>query len=281
MASTARALESVTESSLRKSSHGKAASVGTVVVSLYEGDDRHVPAYQPSEPATGAASGKHHFLALLAPSSDAALQYLSAQPPGAYLLVREPDSLSVYVKFRKVVRPAVLLKAKDLKYKHEEAFKWGQIPMTDYSRLDVNSPLAGIYLTPVHSLLLMTDAFMFLEQCWKRFLPQVQAIVFELCGEPYMNEEATLEHWSSCTVATHSPRHCLVLLTPQSCGFYILATTWTAESHLNTNAVVPVRHVEFDFLRCVVVVTDGTFNPSALMASTHFSNKRVFDADLT
>lgn len=271
----------MSESSLRKTSHGKPSSVGTVIISLHEGEDCHMPVYQPSEPTPGAASDRHHFLALLAPSSDCALQFLSVQPAGAYLLVKEPNSLSVYVKFLKVVRPTVLLKAKDLKLKRQEAFKWGQTPVPDYSRLDINSPLAAISATPVHSLLLAVDAFMFLEQCWKRFLPQVQAIVFELCGEPYVNEEASLEHWSSCTVAAHSPRHCLVLLTPQTCGFYILATTWTTELHSTTNAVVPVRHVEFDFMRSVVVVTDGTFNPMALMASTHFSHKRVFDADLT
>ncbi|KAI9992832.1 hypothetical protein PInf_014741 [Phytophthora infestans] len=102
-------------------------AVGAVVVMLSDkSGDQSAAAY--SFPSGG---NSHHdakfipattsqkdprFVAVLAPSCEAAMTSLLTQPPGTFLLVKEEDAaIAVYVKFRQAVRALALVKGKDVK----------------------------------------------------------------------------------------------------------------------------------------------------------------------
>ncbi|GAB9470493.1 hypothetical protein Gpo141_00007737 [Globisporangium polare] len=230
-----------------------------------------------------------YFLAVLAPSADAAMAYLANRPPGAHLLVKDQDdNLAVYVKFRQAVRMIVMVKAKEMK-KQDEPIEWGRPYRPPPSqKAPGQSQTHSTMMTPVHKIYLAADIYLQLEQCWKRFLPQVKAILLQMCCEPYVDEDAKLDDWGATIAAAQSA--CAVVLVPTSCGFYFLGTNYNASSSTSattnsngssSSSAVPVRHVEFDFQKFVMVVADGTFNPTAFIISTHFSSKRMFDADIT
>lgn len=240
----------------------------------------------------GSSNGSRnatYFLAVLAPNSDAAMAFLANRPPGAHLLVKDQDdNLAVYVKFRQAVRMIVLVKAKEMK-KQDEPIEWGRPYRPPPTQKAPGQPQThSTMMTPVHKIYLAVELYLQLEQCWKRFLPQVKAILLQMCCEPYLDENAKLDDWGATIAAAQSA--CVVVLVPNSCGFYILGTNYNASSSTSTatnsnvsssSSAVPVRHVEFDFQKFVMVVADGTFNPTAFIISTHFSSKRTFDADIT
>ncbi|KAG1713180.1 hypothetical protein DVH05_000900 [Phytophthora capsici] len=197
------------------------------------------------------------FMAVLAPNCDGAMASLQSQPSGTFLLVKEEDSaIAVYIKFRQAVRALTLVKAKDVKKKNDA------IQLVKVRKKDMEQ-------TPVHSLRLDSEAYFLVEHCWRRFLPQVQAIVFELCCEPHFDEEIKLEDWSFGMIP---PLAYSVGLMPEACGFYILTAA---------DAVIHVRQVEFDFNKFAINVADGTHKPSALLLATSFSAKRTFEPDFT
>lgn len=250
--------------------------------------------YKPGESkgdVLGGTSGSKntaYFLAVLAPNADAAILYLSNRPPGAHLLVKDDDeNLVVYVKFRQAVRTIVLVKAKEMK-KHDEPIVWGRPYRPPPTQRAPGQPQThSTMMTPVHKIYLAAEIYLQLEQCWKRFLPQVKAILLQMCCEPFLDEDARLDDWGAIVAAAQSA--CVVVLVPNSCGFYFLGTNYSAESTISatfssngsSSSAVPVRHVEFDFQKFVMVVADGTFNPTAFIVSTYFSSKRMFDADIT
>ncbi|EGZ22476.1 hypothetical protein PHYSODRAFT_491190 [Phytophthora sojae] len=253
-------------------------AVGAVVVVLSDkSEDQSAAAYRPpngdaghddSEPISTARTQKdHRFVAVLAPSCDAAMASLPSQPPGTYLLVKEEDAaITVYVKFRQAVRALTLVKGKDVK-KNDDAIQLAKLRKKD---IDV------LMQTPVHTLRLTSEAYYLVEHCWKRFLPQVQAVVFELCCEPYLDEDTKLEDWNSSMI----PAGYSVALMPEACGFYILASNSTGPDS-SSSAVIQVRQVEFDFNKFAITVADGTLKPSALLLSTSFSAKRTFEPYFT
>eukprot|EP00644_Phytophthora_capsici_P003868 jgi/Phyca11/108394/e_gw1.15.711.1 len=197
------------------------------------------------------------FMAVLAPNCDGAMASLQSQPSGTFLLVKEEDSaIAVYIKFRQAVRALTLVKAKDVKKKNDA------IQLVKVRKKDMEQ-------TPVHSLRLDSEAYFLVEHCWRRFLPQVQAIVFELCCEPHFDEETKLEDWSFAMIP---PLAYSVGLMPEACGFYILTAA---------DAVIHVRQVEFDFNKFAINVADGTHKPSALLLATSFSAKRTFEPYFT
>ncbi|TYZ69206.1 hypothetical protein PybrP1_011917 [[Pythium] brassicae (nom. inval.)] len=274
-----------------------AATTGTAVVaqvaavSAKKDDDN---AYQAaSKEPIGGGGGNVHFLAVLAPTEEKAMQYLANRPPGAHVLVKdESENLALYIKFKRAVRALVLVKAKELK-KQEAPIEWGRpYRPPDGQRAQT---LQSTMMTPVHRIHLTGESYLQLEQCWKRFLPQVKAILLQMCCETSLNEDAKLDDWAAVIANSHAPY--VLTLTPHSCGFYILGTNAGATANGsnaiasggatstsgggNGSSAVSVRHVEFDFQKHVMVVADGTFNPSAFIISTHFSSKKLFEADIT
>lgn len=290
---------------IHRSSKGPTLATTTGAVVVISGKNTGQQQQQYQSPATTAATtSKDHaaaggkpafFLAVLAPNADAALQFLANRPPGAHLLVKdEDDNLALYIKFRQAVRAIVVVKAKELK-KHDDAIVWGRpyrAPPDGAASSGAASQLSQTHstmLTPVHRLYLPPELHTSLEQCWKRFLPQVKAILLQMCCEPSLDEDIKLDDWSAVVSSAQTP--CIIALTAQSCGFYFIGTNSgaaasSASSSSSTgtsssSSAVPVRHVELDFQKHVIVVADGTFNPSAFIVSTHFSSKKIFDADLT
>ncbi|KAG6617739.1 serine/threonine protein kinase [Phytophthora cinnamomi] len=253
-------------------------TVGAVVVMLSDkAEDQSAAAYRlptgdagqdDSKPISTAAPQKEQrFMAVLAPSCDAAMASLLSQPPGTYLLVKEEDAaITVYVKFRQAVRALTLVKGKDVK-KNDDAIHLAKLRKKD---VDV------LQQTPVHMLRLTLEAYFLVEHCWKRFLPQVQAVVFELCSEPYFDEDTKLEDWNSSMIPTG---YALALM-PEACGFYILASH-SADPDSSSSAVIQIRQVEFDFNKFAITVVDGTLKPSALLLSTSFSAKKTFEPYFT
>uniref|UniRef100_K3WBM2 Uncharacterized protein n=1 Tax=Globisporangium ultimum (strain ATCC 200006 / CBS 805.95 / DAOM BR144) TaxID=431595 RepID=K3WBM2_GLOUD len=269
--------------SIARTSHHKPGSEGNAQVyhSQREKD-------APSSPSGG--NDDPFFLAVMAPTPDAAMQFLSNRPPGAHILVKdEDDNVAVFVKFRQAVRAVVLIKAKEMK-KLDEPITWGRpykaphpVQANAASHRDQRAQPHSTMMTPVHRMKLAADLYLQLEQCWKRFLPQVKAILLQMCCEPYFDEDLVMDNWA--TIISSSQMPCIVALTPQSCGFYILSTnsgvSSSSGSSANNSGAVPIRHVEFDYQKIVITVADGTFNPAAFIVSTHFSSKRLFDVDLT
>ncbi|ETI42981.1 serine/threonine protein kinase [Phytophthora nicotianae] len=203
------------------------------------------------------------FVAVLAPNCDAAMASLLAQPPGTFLLVKEEDSaIAVYVKFRQAVRALTLVKGKDVK-RNDDAIQLAKLRKKEQD------------VTPVHNLRLASDSYFMVEHCWKRFLPQVQAIVFELCCEPHVDEEIKLEDWTPSMIP---PTGYSVGLMPEACGFYILTVPGNIT---DSTSIIQVRQVEFDFNKFAITVADGTHKPSALVLATSFSTKRAFEPDFT
>ncbi|RLN91693.1 hypothetical protein BBJ28_00007035 [Nothophytophthora sp. Chile5] len=248
----------------RRGSNGEEAeAVSAVLVLLREKTEESVVAYHPnSSPAVEQGDGApRRFVAVLAPSSKAALATLLSQPPGTYLLVNEEDAaITVYVKFRQAVRAVALVKGKELK-KQEHSIDWSNPKTQD---------------TPIHRLYLGLEAFSHVEHCWKRFLPQVQAIVFELCCEPYLDEDVKLEDWVPGLSVPPSAGVCSAALMPNDFGFYLLATlSETRET------AVQVRQVEFDFKKSVVTIADGSVKPSVFLLATNFATKRTFEPEFT
>ncbi|KAE8900804.1 hypothetical protein PF003_g15157 [Phytophthora fragariae] len=254
-------------------------AVGAVIVMLSDKTEDQSAAYRPSiaigdvgqddskSISTTSPQKEQRFVAVLAPSCDAAMASLLSQPPGTYLLVKEEDTaITVYVKFRQAVRALTLVKGKDVK-KNDDAIHLAKSRKKD---IDV------LMQTPVHTLLLASEAYFLVEHCWKRFLPQVQAVVFELCCEPYLDEDTKLEDWNSSMI----PADYSLALMPEACGFYILASH-SAGPESASSAVIQVRQVEFDFNKFAITVADGTLKPSALLLSTSFSAKRTFEPYFT
>ncbi|KAL4128810.1 hypothetical protein PRIC2_007790 [Phytophthora ramorum] len=254
----------------------EAIAVGAVVVMLRDKtQDQSAAAYRPrtgqsgqydANPAT--TQNDQCFMAVLAPSCDAAMALLQRQPAGTYLLVTEEDAaITVYVKFRQAVRALTLVKGKEVK-KNDDAIQLAKLRKKD---LDV------LMQTPVHTLRLSPEAYFLVEHCWKRFLPQVQAIVFELCCESHLDEETKLEDWTPSMIV---PSPYSLGIMPEACGFYILAVPGSgADSSISS--VIHVRQVEFDFNKFTITVADGTLKPAALLLATSFSSKRTFEADFT
>lgn len=277
------------KSSTLGASTGAAVVVQVAAANAKKGDDH---AYLATAKEIGGG-GNAHFLAVLAPTEEQAMQYLANRPPGAHVLVKDgSDNLALHIKFRRAVRALVLVKAKELK-KHEAPIEWGR----PYRTLAEQSTQAlhSTMMTPVHRLHLTGESYTQLEQCWKRFLPQVKAILLQMCCETSLNEDAKLDDWAAIIANAQTPY--ILTLAPHSCGFYILGTNAGAAAN-GSNAVgsgsvsssngggnssnaVSVRHVEFDFQKHVMVVADGTFNPSAFIISTYFSGKKLFEADIT
>ncbi|KAE9038953.1 hypothetical protein PR002_g5747 [Phytophthora rubi] len=254
-------------------------AVGAVIVMLSDKTEDQSAAYRPSiaigdvgqddskSISTTSPQKEQRFVAVLAPSCDAAMASLLSQPPGTYLLVKEEDTaITVYVKFRQAVRALTLVKGKDVK-KNDDAIHLAKSRKKD---IDV------LMQTPVHTLRLASEAYFLVEHCWKRFLPQVQAVVFELCCEPYLDEDTKLEDWNSSMI----PADYSLALMPEACGFYILASH-SAGPESASSAVIQVRQVEFDFNKFAITVADGTLKPSALLLSTSFSAKRTFEPYFT
>jgi hypothetical protein len=254
-------------------------AVGAVVVMLSDKtEDQGAAAYRlpagdgPQDDTTLISSApapkEQCFMAVLAPSCDIAMASLQSQPPGTYLLVKEEDAaITVYVKFRQAVRALTLVKGKEVK-KTDDAVQLAKLRKKD---LDV------LMQTPVHNLRLTADAFFLVEHCWKRFLPQVQAVAFELCCEPHLDEETKLEDWLPSMIP---PSSYSLGLMPEACGFYILATPGT-DAESSSATVITVRQVEFDFNKFAITVADGTLKPSALLLATSFSAKRTFEPYFT
>ncbi|KAF1335792.1 hypothetical protein FI667_g704, partial [Globisporangium splendens] len=102
-------------------------TAGTVVISIAHTNHRkpsgggNAQAYHsqrekdaPSSPSGG--NDDPFFLAVMAPTPDAAMQFLSNRPTGAHILVKdEDDNVVVFLKFRQAVRAVVLIKAKEMK----------------------------------------------------------------------------------------------------------------------------------------------------------------------
>ncbi|KAG7388344.1 hypothetical protein PHYPSEUDO_012722 [Phytophthora pseudosyringae] len=250
-------------------------AVGSVVVMLSgRTDDQSAAAYRSptgdsgqddAKPISSTASTQkdQSFMAVLAPSCDAAMAALQSQPPGTFLLVKEEDAaITVYVKFRQAVRALTLVKGKEIK-KNDDAIQLAKLRKKE---------LDGLMQAPVHNLHLASESYFLVEHCWKRFLPQVQAVVFELCCEPHLDEGTKLEDWTPSMVPSSSVYS--VGLMPEACGFYILAAP-----HPGTDSVLHVRQVEFDFNKFAITVADGTHKPSALLLATSFSAKRTFEPD--
>ncbi|KAF4129817.1 Protein kinase domain [Phytophthora infestans] len=248
-------------------------AVGAVVVMLSDkSGDQSAAAY--SFPSGG---NSHHdakfipattsqkdprFVAVLAPSCEAAMTSLLTQPPGTFLLVKEEDAaIAVYVKFRQAVRALALVKGKDVK-KTGDAVQLAKLRKKEQD------------VTPVHILRLACESYFLLEHCWKRFLPQVQAVVFELCSEPHLDEDTRLEDWTCSMIP---PSAYSLGLMPEACGFYIFAVSGNAAD----SSVIKIRQVEFDFNKCAITVADGTHNPLALLLATSFSSKRTFEPNFT
>ncbi|KAL3670259.1 hypothetical protein V7S43_004572 [Phytophthora oleae] len=197
------------------------------------------------------------FMAVLAPNCDGAMASLQSQPPGTFLLVKEEDSaIAVYIKFRQAVRALTLVKGKDVK-RNDDTIQLVKVRKKDVEQM------------PVHNMRLHSEAYFLVEHCWRRFLPQVQAIVFELCCEPHLDEETKLEDW---TFSMIPPLAYSVGLMLEACGFYIFTAA---------DVVIQVRQVEFDFNKFAINVADGTHKPSALLLATSFSAKRTFEPDFT
>ncbi|KAK1941320.1 putative serine/threonine-protein kinase [Phytophthora citrophthora] len=272
MSVTPRAAPSMTERSRLMSRRGSNRDeeeiiVGAVVVMLSDKTEAQSAAYRLPNGDSGQDDAKlissavtqkeSSFMAVLAPSCDGAMTSLQTQPPGTFLLVKEEDSaIAVYIKFRQAVRALTLVKAKDMK-RNNDAIQLVKVRKKDMEQ------------TPVHTLRLHSEAYCLVEHCWRRFLPQVQAIVFELCCEPHLDEETKLEDW---TFAMIPPLAYSVGLMPEACGFYIFTAA---------DAVIQVRQVEFDFNKFAINVADGTHKPSALLLATSFSAKRMFEPDFT
>ncbi|RLN05982.1 hypothetical protein BBJ28_00016346 [Nothophytophthora sp. Chile5] len=254
----------VSKSVSRRGSDGEEAeAVGAVLMLLREKMEESVAVYHPS-PSPDVEQGDgapRSFVAVLASNPKAALATLLSQPPGTYLLVNEEDAaITVYVKFRQAVRTVTLVKGKELK-KQEHSIGWS------------NPKAQG---TPIHRLYLGLEVFSHVEHCWKRFLPQVQAIVFELCCEPYLDEDVKLEDWVPGLSVPPSAGVCSVALMPNDFGFYLLATLPETRE-----TAVQVRQVEFDFKKCAVAIADGSVKPSAILLATHFATKRAFEPEFT
>ncbi|KAG3202087.1 hypothetical protein PC128_g3438 [Phytophthora cactorum] len=249
-------------------------AVGAVIVMLSDkSDDHSAAAYRLSTRdsshgdskliSTATTQKEQSFVAVLAPNCDAAMASLLTQPPGTFLLVKEEDSaIAVYVKFRQAVRALTLVKSKDVK-KNDNAIHLAKLRKKE---LDV---------TPVHNLRLPSEWYFLVEHCWKRFLPQVQAVVFELCCESHLDEETRLEDWTSSMIP--QPAYSVGLM-PEACGFYILSVPGNGA---DSSSVVQVRQVEFDFNKFALTVADGTHKPSALLLATSFSAKRTYEPDFT
>ncbi|GMF28275.1 unnamed protein product [Phytophthora lilii] len=226
-------------------------AVGAVVVMLSDKTEDQGAAYRPptsdggqddSKPISASASQKEKcFVAVLAPTCDTAMASLVSQPPGTFLLVKEEDAaITVYIKFRQAVRALTLVKGKDIK-KNDDAIQLAKLRKKE---LDV------LMQTPVHNLRLTSEAYFLVEHCWKCFLPQVQAVVFELCCESYLDEEAKLEDWTPSMIpSTYS-----LGLMPETCGFYILVSPGVGAD--SSSAVIHVRQVEFDFIKFAITVAD-------------------------
>ncbi|GLD97020.1 hypothetical protein PINS_up005703 [Pythium insidiosum] len=161
-------------------------------------------------------------------------------------------------------------------------------------------------IAPVHYLQLVEDAYRHLERCWTRFLPQVQAMIFELCCESYyMDESIVQEDWSACLMASRVPS--VAFLAPEPAASFsstrrcsartqrplrrqVLAgggggaAAATASSAASGDAqhALPVRVLEFDFERCQIALSDGSFRPSAFAFSVQLpSRKKYFESDVT
>lgn len=275
-------------------------TTGTAIVELSSNSssarsDDH--AYLAASKESGGATGSSHFLAVLSPTEEQAMQYLANRPPGAHVLVKdESDNLALYLKFKQAVRALVLIKAKELR-KHETPIEWGRPyrPTAEFASQSAHlaAQTHSTMMTPVHRIHLVVESYVQLEQCWKRFLPQVKAILLQMCSEACLNEDAKLDDWADVIASAQSPY--VLTLTPHSCGFYILGTSSGAatttlsgssrsissSSGGGNGTAVPVRHVEFDFRKHLMAVADGTFNPAAFIVSTHFSSKKLFEADIT
>ncbi|KAG3252239.1 hypothetical protein PI124_g3174 [Phytophthora idaei] len=249
-------------------------AVGAVIVMLSDkSDDHSAAAYRLSTRdsshgdskliSTTTTQKEQSFVAVLAPNCDVAMALLLTQPSGTFLLVKEEDSaIAVYVKFRQAVRALTLVKSKDVK-KNDNAIHLARLRKKE---LDV---------TPVHNLRLPSEWYFLVEHCWKRFLPQVQAVVFELCCESHLDEETRLEDWTSSMIPQSAYS---VGLMPEACGFYILSVPGNGA---DSSSVVQVRQVEFDFNKFALTVADGTHKPSALLLATSFSAKRTYEPDFT
>ncbi|GMF54060.1 unnamed protein product [Phytophthora fragariaefolia] len=248
-------------------------AVGAVIVMLSDkAEDQNAAVYRPtgdvgqdnSKPISTAKSHtEQRFVAVLAPSCDTAMASLVRQPPGTYLLVKEEDAaIAVYVKFRQAVRALTLVKAKDVN-KNDDAIQLVKLRKKETEVL---------MQTPVHNLRLTSEAYYLVEHCWKQFLPQVQAVVFELCCEPYLDEDTRLENWNLSMI----PAGYSLALMAEACGFYILSSQ-SSGADQPSNAAIQVRQVEFDFNKFAITVADGTLKPSALLLSTSFSAKRSFE----
>lgn len=250
--------------------------VGAVVVMLSDKkEDQSAAAYRSppgnggqddAKPISTTSTQKDQcFMAVLAPSCDAAMSSLQSQPPGTYLLAKEEDeTITVYVKFRQAVRVLPLVKGKEIK-KNGDCIQLAKLQKKE---------LGVLMQTPVHKLRLAPESYFLVEQCWKRFLPQVQAVVFELCCEPHLDEEIKLEDWTPSMIP---PSEYSLGLMQEACGFYILAGSGNGAD--STSSAIQVRQVEFDFNKFAITVADGTLKPSALLLATSFGSKRAFEPD--
>ncbi|KAJ0407823.1 hypothetical protein P43SY_008284 [Pythium insidiosum] len=263
----------------------------------YERSERGSEGSTAADPGTATLNSRF-FLAMLAPSADAAMAYLQVQPSGAFVLVQHDHELLVFIKFRPTVRRHVLIRAKDIKkIREDEVVQWGRAAShvaasgsttDDPAPPSVNPRVASssaMSMAPVHHLQLVEDAYRYLERCWTRFLPHVQAMIFELCSESYyMEETITQEDWTACLMSSRVPS--VAFLAPESLGFYLFNTSSLCE-HQSDHAAsqvpqaLPVRVLEFDFTRCQIALANGTYRPSAFSAAVQLAPKKWFESDIT
>ncbi|TMW64735.1 hypothetical protein Poli38472_011615 [Pythium oligandrum] len=272
------------------------SGVGTALVALSEAIAANAQPPDATKYATQTSSSRQgpFFLAVLAPSPEAARTFLATQPPGTYVLVKEGDELAVYVKFRQTVRMHVLIKSKEIKKQKAAVVTWGPSYRSLDHALEHAEALTSqpTLMTPLHHIYLPPPAYAHLVYCWTQFLPQVQAILFELCSESYYIDQAiNTEDWGACILSARVP--CVAFLSPENCGFYLFNTSSTCDPqgasgvgsqagslsslHPSNPNAIPVRHIEIDFAACVLSITDGTFRPHAFVSGTHFASKKQYD----
>ncbi|KAL7999737.1 putative protein kinase [Plasmopara halstedii] len=245
-------------------------TIGAVIITLRVTEDEqnaalyHKPTRKTSHEDENVLSTiKMHrersFVAVLAPNCDAAIASLHTQPPGTYLLVQLEDTgLAVYMKFRQAVRALTLVNGNEI------------MESNDNTRL-IKSRKNDSDVTPVYTLCLAFETYCLLEYCWKHYLPHVQAIVVELCGEPHLVEDIKLEDWTSQWIPSSTYA---IGLMPEAFGFYIFSVS---ENNGSSFPVMAVRQVEFDFTKFAIVIADGAHKHSALFLTTSFSIKRTYD----